>query len=178
MLLKGSLTTKDFHPKRISVISLGLIEAHGHNLTRCTVTRYARVADTIEGQFSIADIVVRGVEVRHTATDRAAVLWDKIREALNIIAPRTAGILQESTDAHRATRQAKICGTVDTSYLLSVVVPAVGINRIDEADKLVGCVGVGGDVTVGAALAIDAQGRRSRRQKENGGNKEHVDGGD
>lgn len=175
-MLLSSLTTNDFRLKRISTASLSLIEAHGHSLTQSTA-RSARVADTIERQFSVADIVIGGVEVRHTATDRAAVLWDIIREALNIIAPRAASILQESTDAHRATRQTQICRAFNTSYLLSVVVPAVGINSIDEADKLVGSVGVGGDVTVGTALAIDAQGRCSRRHKENSGNKVHVDGG-
>lgn len=157
---------------------LSLRGAHRHNLTQST-TRYARVGDTIEGQFAIADIVVGGVEVRHTATDRAAMLWDEWREACDVIAPSTASILQESADAHITTRQTSICFTFETSYLFPVVVPAVGINPIDDVDKRVGCSGVGGEVTVGAALAIDAQCRRSgdTGQKEDGRGEEHVDGG-
>lgn len=89
-------------------------------MVRLTIPTATGVANPVESKHPLAYIVDGRVEVGNTAANLAAMLRDKVSEAFDVTARRSTSVLEESANP------------VDACDLLTVVVPPVVVDSVDE----------------------------------------------
>lgn len=90
----------------------------------------------IVSQHSVVDVIIPRIEVWHTSTRLTTMILDVVSEALDVLPPRAARVLQEGADVR----------WFEAGNLLAIVVPAVFVNAVDELREGVCLVTVDGSV--------------------------------
>lgn len=88
----------------------------------------AWVGDVVEGQLALGDVVATRKASWDTATGKATMLSNVVGKLLGLLSLPTASVLEECADG------TGIVLPGDTSDLLAVVVPAVWVDTVEEAD--------------------------------------------
>lgn len=116
------------------------------------ILRITALGHKIESKLAIVDIVIGGIEVRHTPAILAAVFHDPWRQAFDVLQRRTSGILQIGTDGGLMVDIGRGIDAGDLLLVVELTVVGAGLDVGVET----GGGGAFAAVAFAAALAVDA----------------------